>query len=155
MKLKTFNDAYTSISKFVKDDRLRKSLAFQTLYIGVSPIKGPLYTIIPMIELFYGVYFIKGGMYTLATSLARLFEELGGVIHYDSPIEELIIENKRATGIRLNGHIHSADAIVCAADFPYAMQELIPNEKIGANTPIKNQPNGLFLFVFSLVPRAG
>ncbi len=82
-----------------------------------------------MIELFYGVYFIKGGMYTLATSLARLFEELGGVIHYDSPIEELIIENKRATGIRLNGQIHSADAIVCAADFPYAMQELIPNEK--------------------------
>lgn len=130
MKLKTFNDAYTSISKFVKDDRLRKSLAFQTLYIGVSPYQGPsLYTIIPMIELFYGVYFIKGGMYTLATSLARLFEELGGVIHYDSPIEELIIENKRATGIRLNGHIHSADAIVCAADFPYAMQELIPNEK--------------------------
>ena len=130
LKLKTFNDAYTSISKFVKDDRLRKSLAFQTLYIGVSPYQGPsLYTIIPMIELFYGVYFIKGGMYTLATSLARLFEELGGVIHYDSPIEELIIENKRATGVRLNGQIHSADAIVCAADFPYAMQELIPDEK--------------------------
>ena len=40
MKLKTFNDAYTSISKFVKDDRLRKSLAFQTLYIGVSPYQG-------------------------------------------------------------------------------------------------------------------
>ena len=74
-----------------------KSLAFQTLYIGVSPHQGPsLYTIIPMIELFYGVYFIKGGMYTLATSLARLFEELGGVIRCDSPIEELIIENKRA-----------------------------------------------------------
>jgi len=32
LKLRTFSDAYSSISKFVKDDRLRKSLAFQTLY---------------------------------------------------------------------------------------------------------------------------
>ena len=44
LKLRTFSDAYSSISKFVKDDRLRKSLAFQTLYIGVSLTKGrPLY----------------------------------------------------------------------------------------------------------------
>ncbi len=70
LKLKTFSDAYSSISKFVQDERLRKSLAFQTLYIGVSPYQGPsLYTIIPMIELLYGVHFIKGGMYTLTTSL--------------------------------------------------------------------------------------
>lgn len=59
VRLRTFSDAYSSISKFVKDDRLRKSLAFQTLYIGVSPYQGPsLYTIIPMIELFYGVHFM-------------------------------------------------------------------------------------------------
>ncbi|MDN6140404.1 MAG: NAD(P)/FAD-dependent oxidoreductase, partial [Tetragenococcus koreensis] len=45
LKLRTFNDAYSSIVKFVKDERLRKSLAFQTLYIGVSPYQGPsLYT---------------------------------------------------------------------------------------------------------------
>ncbi len=37
VKLKTFNDAYSSIAKYVKDERLRKSLAFQTLYIGISP----------------------------------------------------------------------------------------------------------------------
>jgi phytoene desaturase len=130
IKLKTFSDAYTSISKFVKDDRLRKSLAFQTLYIGISPYQGPsLYTIIPMIELFYGVYFIKGGMYTVATSLTRLFKELGGVIHYNASVEEIMIEKKRATGIRLNGKIHLADGIVCAADFPYAMRELIPDER--------------------------
>lgn len=78
LKLKTFGDAYSSISKFVKDDRLRKSLAFQTLYIGISPYQGPsLYTIIPMIELLYGIHFMKGGMYTLAQGLERLFVELG------------------------------------------------------------------------------
>ncbi|MCU6167750.1 FAD-dependent oxidoreductase, partial [Enterobacter roggenkampii] len=129
LKLRTFSDAYSSISKFVKDDRLRKSLAFQTLYIGVSPYQGPsLYTIIPMIELMYGVYFIKGGMYTLATGMARLFQELGGTIHYNTPIDELLIENKQTKGVRVNGETITADAVICAADFPYAMESLIPDE---------------------------
>lgn len=123
IRLRTFSDAYTSISKFVKDDRLRKSLAFQTLYIGVSPYQGPsLYTIIPMIELFYGVYFIEGGMYTLATSLARLFEELGGKIVYETSVDEILIDNKIAKGIRIGKEQVMADAIVCDADFPYAME---------------------------------
>ncbi|EOS7907366.1 phytoene desaturase [Enterococcus hirae] len=130
IRLRTFSDAYTSISKFVKDDRLRKSLAFQTLYIGVSPYQGPsLYTIIPMIELFYGVYFIEGGMYTLATSLARLFEELGGKIVYETSVDEILIDNKIAKGIRIGKEQVMADAIVCSADFPYAMKELIPDER--------------------------
>lgn len=130
IRLRTFSDAYTSISKFVKDDRLRKSLAFQTLYIGVSPYQGPsLYTIIPMIELFYGVYFIEGGMYTLATSLARLFEELGGKIVYETSVDEILIDNKIAKGIRTGKEQVMADAIVCGADFPYAMKELIPDER--------------------------
>lgn len=130
IRLRTFSDAYTSISKFVKDDRLRKSLAFQTLYIGVSPYQGPsLYTIIPMIELFYGVYFIEGGMYTLATSLARLFEELGGKIVYETSVDEILIDNKIAKGIRIGKEQVMADAIVCGADFSYAMKELIPDER--------------------------
>lgn len=130
LKLKTFGDAYSSISKFVKDDRLRKSLAFQTLYIGISPYQGPsLYTIIPMIELLYGIHFMKGGMYTLAQGLERLFKELGGEIYCDTEVQEIIIENKEAVGIKVNDERIVADAIVCGADFPYAMKHLLPNEK--------------------------
>ncbi|AQP54464.1 dehydrosqualene desaturase [Vagococcus penaei] len=129
LKLRTFSDAYSSISKFVEDDRLRKSLAFQTLYIGVSPYQGPsLYTIIPMIELLYGIYFIKGGMYTLATSLEKLFLELGGTIHYGTPVDEIMLENKKATGVRISQNVIEADAVICGADFPYAMESLIPDE---------------------------
>ena len=44
-----------------------KLLAFQTLYIGIDPKRGPsLYSIIPMIEMMFGVHFIKGGMYGMA-----------------------------------------------------------------------------------------
>lgn len=51
LKLRTLNSAYSSIARFVKDERLRMALSFQTLYIGVSPFSCPsIYTIIPMID---------------------------------------------------------------------------------------------------------
>lgn len=130
LKLKTFSDAYTEIGKFVKDEDLKKSLAFQTLYIGISPYQGPsLYTIIPMIELFYGVYMLKGGMYAMAEAMQKLFEDLGGKIHLSSPVDEILIKDKKAYGVMVNGESHLADYILCSADFPWAMKNLIPNEK--------------------------
>lgn len=70
--LKTFNNAYDEMSKFIKDDHIKKMFAFQTLYIGISPNSGPsLYNMIPMLELFYGVWHIEGGMYAMATEMLQ------------------------------------------------------------------------------------
>lgn len=129
-KLKTFDNAYNEMSKFLDDDYLTKMFAFQTLYIGVSPNSGPsLYNIIPMLELFYGIWHIEGGMYTMAEGMARLFEELGGTIHLNAEVEEILIENKKATGLRVNGENLLSDYTMVNADFPYAMTNLIPDEK--------------------------
>lgn len=129
LQLKTFNDAYSELSKYVKDERLRKSLAFQTVYIGVSPYQGPsLYTIIPMIELFYGVHYFHGGMHAFAEAMEKLFLELGGKIQYQTAVDEIVIEDKQTKGIRVADRIIESDYVVCNADFPYAMKQLIPNE---------------------------
>lgn len=130
MKLKTFDSANHSIGKFVKDKRLQQILSFQTLYIGISPMNGPsLYTIIPMIEYLYGIWFIKGGMYTMASSMEKLFLELGGHVKYGAEVDEIVIENKQATGIKLNGEKILSDYVMCNADFPYAMKNLVKDTK--------------------------
>lgn len=130
LKLKTFDSAEKSIAKYIKDRRLQQMLSFQTLYIGISPTNGPsLYTIIPMIELIYGIWFIEGGMYTMALAMEKLFQELGGKIHYHSAAEEILIENQQAQGIRVNGTAVFSDYIMCNADFPYAMKKLVKDEK--------------------------
>lgn len=129
-KLKTFDSANHMIGKYVKDKRLQQILSFQTLYIGISPNNGPsLYTIIPMIEYLYGVWFIKGGMYTMASAMERLFKELGGTVHYHSPVEQILIENNKAKGILLNGEQILSDYVMCNADFPYAMKNLVKDTK--------------------------
>lgn len=128
-QLKTFDTAYNEMSKFIKNDYLKKMFGFQTLYIGISPHSGPsLYNMIPMMELFYGIWHIEGGMYTMAQGMARLFEELGGTIHLNAHVEEVLIENKEAIGIRVNGQEIVSDYTMVNADFPYAMKHLIPDE---------------------------
>ena len=139
VRLHTLGDAYSSVSRYVKDDRLRKALAFQTLYIGISPYEGPsLYMIIPMIELLYGVWFMEGGMYAMASALERLFLEQGGQLHVSTPVERIVIENGRARGVLAGGEVHEADCVVCNADFPYAVTELVQDERArGTYTPQK------------------
>ena len=111
LKLKTFSTAYNSVGKFVKDERLKQSLAFQTLYIGISPYNGPsIYTIIPMIELLYGVHYIKGGMYSMAKAMERRFLEMGGKILLNQNVEAFIIENKTIKSLKVNGKGTVADS---------------------------------------------
>lgn len=132
LKLKTFDSAYKSIGKFVKDPKLQEILSFQTLYIGLSPFNGPsIYTIIPMVELIYGIWFLKGGMFAYAKGLEKLFLELGGKINYNSPVEKIIIENKKALGIRNSNTTIKGDYIVNTTDFPYALEQLTPEYKVG------------------------
>lgn len=130
LKLKTFNTAEASISKFIKDKRIHQMLSFQTLYIGISPKTGPsLYTIIPLIEMLYGIWFIKGGMYSMATGMEKLFKELGGHIQYGTPVDEIIISQGEAKGIRIGKEKLFFDYVMCNADFPYAMKNLVQDSK--------------------------
>lgn len=139
MKLKTFDSANKMMATFIPDEDLQQMMAFQTLYIGVSPQSGPsLYNMIPMIELFYGVYFLDGGMHSMAQGMARLFQELGGIIHYNSPVEEIVVERQKAKGIRVAGELVEADYVISNADFPYTMKHLMKDEKArGKYTPEK------------------
>lgn len=137
LKLKTFDSADKMMARYVPDKDLQRMLSFQTLYIGVSPQNGPsLYNIIPMIELLYGVYFIKGGMHTMAVQMARLFTELGGTIHYNSPAERIVTENGKVKGLMVGGALIAADYVVSNADFPYTITKLIQEPEVrGRYTP--------------------
>ena len=130
MKTKTGRSADQFVSQYIKNERLKQVISFQTLYIGISPVKSPsFYTMIPMLQFLYGIWFIKGGMYTMTKSMEQLFLELGGTVHYNTDITEILIENKRAFGIRTENEEIKSDFVVCNADFPYAMKQLVQNKQ--------------------------
>ncbi|MDD3306084.1 MAG: phytoene desaturase family protein [Acetobacterium sp.] len=129
LRLRTFDNAFDSVGKFVKDQKLKELLSFQTLYIGISPFNGPsIYTIIPMIELTYGVWFLKGGMRAMALAMEKLFLEMGGKLFLDAAVERINFDGKVARSVTVDGVAKSGDGVVCSADFPYAMKALLPDD---------------------------
>lgn len=130
LRLRTLNSAYSTIKKYIKNEKLRQALAFQTLYIGVSPYSGPsIYGIIAMIEIVYGVWYFEGGMYAVAKAMEKRFKELNGEVKLNQNVEEIIIENHKAVGIKVNGKVVNADLVLNNVDFPYAVKNLIKDEK--------------------------
>lgn len=128
-KLKTLSNTYDFVSKYVEDERLRKFLTFLPLYVGISPFNGPnIYTLIPAVTEIYGLKHIRGGMYSYVKAMERVIHELGGSIETGTYIDEILISDGKATGIRIGTKTENGDIIICNADFPYGIKELIRDE---------------------------
>ncbi len=68
-----------------------------------------------------------GGCGEITRALARVARKLGVEICLDEPVEEVLVQQGRATGVRTSRGEYKADAIVINADFARAMQRLLPD----------------------------
>jgi phytoene desaturase len=128
-KIHTLSTSYDFISDYIKNEHIREYLAFQSMYVGISPYEGPnIYTLIPVVSQLYGLWHLKGGMYSFVNAISQLIVELGGIIKTGATVDEIIFSKDRAIGIKTSQVIEKADIIICNADFPYAMKDLIRNE---------------------------
>ncbi|MDQ4000130.1 MAG: phytoene desaturase family protein [Actinomycetota bacterium] len=128
LKTKAVNNYYRSVSKYFRTEKLRQTFSFQTMYLGLSPFKAPaVYALLPYTELAEdGLWFPRGGMYELIEAVARLARDLGVRIYPNSPVEEIVVAKNRARGVRANGEVVGADAVLANADLPYVYRELLP-----------------------------
>jgi phytoene dehydrogenase-like protein len=67
-----------------------------------------------------------GGSQGVVFRMAETYQRLGGEIHYKSRVKDLIVENDRAVGIRLeDGTEHRADLVVWAGDGHTVIYDLL------------------------------
>ncbi len=60
---------------------------------------------------------IEGGCLNFVLPIERRYKDLGGQVTYKATVEEILVENDRAVGVRLaDGSRHRADIVVSAAD---------------------------------------
>jgi len=60
---------------------------------------------------------LKGGSIDFVLPIERRYKSLGGQVTYNATVEEILVENDRAVGVRLaDGSEHRADVVVSAAD---------------------------------------
>ncbi|MFZ4405865.1 MAG: phytoene desaturase family protein [Paracraurococcus sp.] len=108
---------------------VRLAFSFQTKYLGMSPFRCPsLFTILSFLEYEHGIWHIEGGCCGISTAMARVAERLGVEFRFDSTVEHIAFEGKRATGLSVGGVHHAADAVIVNADFAHAMPKLVPEK---------------------------
>lgn len=124
-------DAHTSLygvlSRYFDNPDTRIAFTFQAKYTGMSPWTAPgTFSIISYIEHGGGIYHVTGGLNKLSHGMAEAFKQSGGKIHLGTPIQRILIENGKATGVVLaNGKIEKTDYVVINADFAHAMTKLV------------------------------
>ena len=127
MRLQSYRSVYSIVSKFIKDDQLRQVFSFHPLLVGGNPYTtSSIYTLIHYLERNWGVFFVKGGTGALVTALVKLFEELGGEIRLDSPVERIHTSNGRVTGVTTSDGWHGDfDAVASNADVVHTYDVLL------------------------------
>ncbi|MGM0587674.1 MAG: phytoene desaturase [Bacteroidota bacterium] len=127
IKLQSYKTVYNYVAKFIDNDFLRQCFSFHPLLVGGNPFDTTsIYAMIHYLEREWGVHYAMGGTGAIVHAFERLITELGGVIHKEAEVEEILVEAGTATGIRLkNGNVHKAHYIVSNADVGFTYKNLI------------------------------
>lgn len=130
IRLQSYLSVYRYASQFIQDEFLRRCFSFHPLLVGGNPFDSPsIYAMIHYLEREWGIHYAMGGTGAIVSALGRLFEELGGKIHLNTEVKEIVIDNRRVKGIRLaDDSIEVADDIVCNADVAFTYRYLIPEQ---------------------------
>lgn len=130
IRLQSYRSVYSYVSQFIQNEFLRRCFTFHPLLIGGNPFKASsIYAMIHYLEREWGVWYARGGTSALVDALVRLIEEQGGRFHFNAEVDQILVQKRRAYGIRLkNGDIYEADHIISNADVPYTYMKLIPSK---------------------------
>lgn len=122
-----FQSVHKYVRKHFSDPRLIQILEFPILFLGAAPKDTPsLYTLMNHADLTLGTWYPDGGFYSVVKGMETLAKEQGVQFNYNAPVEEILVENGKALGIKVDGQIIKADVIVGSADYHHVEQKLLP-----------------------------
>ncbi len=112
---------------YFRDERVRLAFSFQAKYLGMSPFRCPsLFSILSFLEYEHGVWHPLGGCGAVTAAMARVARDLGAEVALGEEVQEVLVEGRRAVGVRTASGVERADAVVMNADFARAMTRLVP-----------------------------
>lgn len=111
-----------------QDPLLREAIRF--VFLPQFPAMFMLFTMAGMHSRSSG--YPVGGSLAMARSIEKRFLGLGGTVHYNATVKEILVERDRAVGVRLsNGSEHRADYVISAADGHSTIFEMLGGKYVG------------------------
>ncbi|MBP6459004.1 MAG: phytoene desaturase [Crocinitomicaceae bacterium] len=117
-------------------------------YNGSNPYQAPgILNIIPHLELEIGSFFPTKGMHSITTSLVKLATELGVKFHTNAAVDEILSDQGKITGIRIQDKHYQSDVVVCNSDIKPAYRYLLPHSKKPTKI-LKQEPSSSALIFY-------
>tara|TARA_B100001173_G_scaffold223008_1_gene193115 strand:- start:7606 stop:9063 length:1458 start_codon:yes stop_codon:yes gene_type:complete len=121
-----FSNVKREVTREFKNPKLVQILLFPVLFLGAKPSDSPaFYNFMNFADFGLGTWHPKNGIYSVVKGMVKLAESMGVIIHVDSPVEEIILENKKAVGIRVNDKNIMSDIVLSGADYHHT-ETLLP-----------------------------
>jgi phytoene desaturase len=133
LRLSGHRSVYALVSRYVKHPKLRIALSFHPLLIGGNPFSASsVYCLISYLERKWGVHFAMGGTGALVDGLAELVRGQGGAVRCGAEVDEILVEDGRARGVRLaDGETLRADIVVSNAETGHTYKHLLKRARRG------------------------
>ena len=155
LKLRSYQSVYKLVSSFISNDKLRRVFSMHPLLVGGNPFTTTsIYTLILFLEKKWGIHYSMGGTGNIIKGLEKLMSEENIKVFKNSEATEIISENKKIKGVKINNkNILECDYVVCNSDPPNVYNNLIKSKKNYGflfNEKIKrmNYSMGLFVYYF-------
>ncbi len=130
LRLRSYQNVYPYIARFIQNEFLRQALSFHPLLIGGNPFDASsIYAMIHELEREWGVWYAMGGTGAVVSAMGRLFQDLGGQTVLNAEVQsiEVASRGRRVLGIRLtDGSLQRADAVVANSDVAETYLRMIP-----------------------------
>ena len=155
IKLRSYQSVYKLVSSFISNDKLRRVFSMHPLLVGGNPFTTTsIYTLILFLEKKWGIHYAMGGTGSIVNALEKLMSEENIKILKNSEVTEILCENSKIKGVRINNKkIIECDYIICNSDPPNVYNNLIKSKKnygFFFNQKMKrmNYSMGLFVYYF-------
>jgi phytoene desaturase len=146
-KLNLFTNMNKFNSRKLKHPKLVQLFNRFATYNGSDPYRAPaILNIIPSLEHHFGTYFPLAGMYDITNSLFQLSISQDVKYYFAKKVTEIIIENKKVTGLKVENEIFNFDIVLSNMDVVLTYKYLLPKEKI--NPKVENQERSSSALIF-------
>jgi len=152
--LRNYETVWGMVKRHLHSEKLRQAFSIQPLLVGGNPFDTTsIYGLIHFLERAYGVHFAMGGTGAVTAALGGLMERHGIEIQLDTTVDSIVIEEGRATGVRLeNGTKLAADVVVSNADAAHLYRHMVAPAVQARATRLKlaaaHYSMGLFVLYF-------
>lgn len=152
LKLKAHIKHFDNVSRYFKNENLRRAFSFQNMYLGLSPFDAPAtYSVLQFTEMAEGVYLPRGGMSAVIDSLVKIGKRFGVRYYFDTPVSAINVSGSRTSGVTLeSGMKLQADIVIANADLPYVYDELLPDEREAARLKKLKYTCSELIFIWGL-----